>query len=145
MAAVHNEGRHPLYTKQPMAALQERGVLPWPVELGPEFVHGANSTLQVGIHCGIGIRGCFHVISTCVSDTFQIAVQDTLVEMGCKLTEYKWPDHWYFRDERRLKHASVKARPIFPRSMVVEVCNAQTCKSPKWSIDTSGAIGRMQT
>ena len=34
------------------------------------------------------------------------------MEMGCKLTEHEWPDHWYFRDERRLKHASVKARHV---------------------------------
>lgn len=30
---------------------QVEGVLPWPVELGPEFVHGAKSTLKV-LRCG---------------------------------------------------------------------------------------------
>eukprot|EP00891_Asterochloris_glomerata_P008389 jgi/Astpho2/8389/e_gw1.00122.39.1_t len=49
------------------------GVAPWPVETGPEFVHGARSCLK--------------------------AVLD---EMGCKMREYAWPDHWYFGKERRL-------------------------------------------
>ncbi|KAK9804891.1 hypothetical protein WJX72_010512 [[Myrmecia] bisecta] len=58
---------------------QVEGLVPWPVELGPEFVHGGKSSLQ-------GI----------------------LRSMGVKTQEYAWPDRWYFGAERRLIDSSVE-------------------------------------
>ena len=29
-------------------------------------------------------------------------LQAVLDDMGCKLREYAWPDHWYFGNDRRL-------------------------------------------
>ncbi|KAK9823039.1 hypothetical protein WJX81_001999 [Elliptochloris bilobata] len=52
---------------------QVDGLMPWPVELGPEFIHGAKSSLK-----------------------------SLLDEVGCQLRELEWPDHWYFGAERRL-------------------------------------------
>ena len=70
---------------------------------------------------GIAVHHRYHIISTCVTEPRQVTVQDTLVEMGCKLTEHEWPDHWYFRDERRLKHASIKARRVSSNLEFIEV------------------------
>lgn len=51
--------------------------VPWPVEAGPQFVHGAHSSLK--------------------------AILD---EIGCSTKEYDWPDYWYFGKEKQLQHAS---------------------------------------
>ena len=36
--------------------MQLEGLLPWNVNLGPEFIHGAKTSLQVGM-------SCFHVMT----------------------------------------------------------------------------------
>ena len=63
-------------------------MMPWPVELGPEFVHGAKSSLKVGIEpyvlfagrspCGLslttkrGRRACWRrLAATCASSSGQ--------------------------------------------------------------------------
>ena len=46
------------------------GLAPWPVDVGAEFVHGGNRALK-----------------------------RLLAEAGCRLTEYAWPDRWWFAGE----------------------------------------------
>ena len=46
------------------------GLAPWPVEAGAEFVHGGNRALR-----------------------------RLLARAGCRLTEYAWPDRWWFDGE----------------------------------------------
>ena len=68
------------------------------------------------------------------------------MEMGCKLTEYEWPDHWYFRDERRLKHASIKARHVSSNLVFNGSCAMQLqFVLGTWHNDIDGGFGRMQT
>ncbi|KIY95491.1 hypothetical protein MNEG_12471 [Monoraphidium neglectum] len=50
------------------------GLAPWPIEAGPEFIHGAEN----------------HKFNQVVKD------------FGLKFTEKGWPDWWYFGEERRL-------------------------------------------
>ena len=52
---------------------QIHGVAPWPLELGPEFIHGVKSI-----------------------------VVDACTDVGMKLNEVLWPDHVYWGDEKRL-------------------------------------------
>ncbi|CAK0783395.1 hypothetical protein CVIRNUC_006594 [Coccomyxa viridis] len=52
---------------------QVDNVADWPVQLGPEFIHGAKSSLK-----------------------------RILEEIGCQCQEYEWPDYWYFGNERLL-------------------------------------------
>lgn len=44
------------------------GLAPWPIQLGPEFIHGSENSL----------------------------IKDLLDGMGWKLREHDWPDYWYF-------------------------------------------------
>jgi hypothetical protein len=52
---------------------QAYGLAPWPVEIGAEFVHGANSKFT-----------------------------EVVKGFGLTFTERGWPDYWYFGKERRL-------------------------------------------
>mmetsp|Transcript_16926 Transcript_16926/g.36620 ORF Transcript_16926/g.36620 Transcript_16926/m.36620 type:complete len:442 (+) Transcript_16926:98-1423(+) len=54
---------------------QVHGLAPWPIEAGPEFVHGSNSILV-----------------------------ELLKEAGYNFTEKGWPDYWYFGKEKELVH-----------------------------------------
>jgi monoamine oxidase len=56
---------------------QIEGHAPWPIEVGPEFIHGANSMLV-----------------------------DLIDELGFTYHEREWPDWWYFGPEKRLVHDS---------------------------------------
>ncbi|CAL8464484.1 g4019 [Coccomyxa elongata] len=58
---------------------QVEGIVPWPVQLGPEFVHGAKSSLK-----------------------------GLLQEINCSLRELEWPDYWYFGADRKLVSGSAK-------------------------------------
>ncbi|KAK9802009.1 hypothetical protein WJX73_010413 [Symbiochloris irregularis] len=62
---------------------QVHGMAPWPVELGPEFVHGANTSLA-------GI----------------------LDAIGCKQQEKEWPDYFYFADDRKLLPATCQVPDV---------------------------------
>lgn len=56
-----------------MSLVQLHGFTGWPIEIGPEFVHGAHSKLT-----------------------------ELLDQYGLKATEKPWPDYWYFGKEQRL-------------------------------------------
>jgi hypothetical protein len=49
------------------------GLAPWPVEAGPEFIHGNQSTFT-----------------------------DVVKDYGFTYTEKDWPDWWYFGKEKKL-------------------------------------------
>lgn len=82
-------------------------MLPWPVELGPEFIHGANTSLMV---CSLPAEVA-SVLKKHKANPHKLprpisgAMQGILEDMGCKFKEYEWPDCWYFKADRRLKAA----------------------------------------
>lgn len=49
------------------------GLAPWPVEAGPEFVHGSRSKFS-----------------------------EVVKDFGLDFVEKNWPDYWYFGKERQL-------------------------------------------
>ncbi|DBA73197.1 TPA: hypothetical protein ACH3X1_011273 [Trebouxia sp. C0004] len=62
---------------------QVAGAAPWPVEAGPQFIHGANSSLK-----------------------------EMLDEMQCGIQQYDWPDWWYFGKERRFMRAPAEDQDL---------------------------------
>lgn len=58
---------------------QAEGLADWPIELGPEFIHGAKSSLMTLIN-----------------------------QLGCQMREKEWPDYWYFGQEGRLVHSRIQ-------------------------------------
>ncbi|KAL3134987.1 hypothetical protein ABBQ32_007941 [Trebouxia sp. C0010 RCD-2024] len=67
-------------TAQPGGRVKQvHGIAPWPVEAGPQFVHGANSSLMTMLN-----------------------------QMQCGIKEYPWPDWWYFGKEHRFVKAPEK-------------------------------------
>ena len=45
---------------------QVHGIAPWPIEAGPQFVHGANSSLKVRHPCSQAAGNCLHPGLTCL-------------------------------------------------------------------------------
>ena len=78
---------------------QVEGVAPWPLEAGPEFVHGANNSL----------------------------VNVLTEHAGLKLHEREWPDWVYMGDDQKLlaaKGANTELMGTVNRLMFEEVCAA---------------------
>lgn len=53
---------------------QLEGLAPWPIQLGPEFIHGAENSL----------------------------FKDEIDRLEWKLQKKEWPDWWYFKKEKKL-------------------------------------------
>lgn len=51
-------------------------------------------------------------------------MQAVLREMNCKTREHSWPDFWYFKDERRLKPATMQVMQSGTVKLLLHVCNA---------------------
>ena len=82
---------------------QVHGIAPWPIEAGPQFVHGANSFLKVRNLFAIG--KCLHLVLYRIS----ACMQTMLDEMHCGIKEYDWPDWWYFGKKRQFLKAPEQA------------------------------------
>ena len=93
-------------------ALQIDNVADWPVQLGPEFIHGAKSSPEGGLRPRINEFTWSEDEEDLNSAHLQMvhhselllppAVQRILEEVGCQCQEYEWPDYWYFGKERLL-------------------------------------------
>lgn len=97
------------------AVLQVPGVAPWPVEAGPQFIHGAHSSLQV-------CAQQFHAYAQFSSWTARAQMylhpivsccctQELLNDIGCNVDEYDWPNNWYFGQGRRFFGADTEVDP----------------------------------
>lgn len=91
-----------------LCVAQVEGVVAWPVEIGPEFIHGAKTSLKV---TSVGLWATQLIYSTNISDKEPLQ-QALIEETNSSLREFEWPDCWYFGKERRLISSNVKARDL---------------------------------
>ena len=91
---------------------QLRGLAPWPVEMGPEFVHGERSPVVVREEFFLKLGGVEkhssspHAPASSNAPSHPLLTkQQILRDAGCSLREYEWPDRWFFDDERVLRRA----------------------------------------
>ena len=121
---------------------QLRGLAPWPLEMGPEFVHGERSPVVVRrlfpLFFLIWKNGPIFFFILSHANPFSNAhsqkqKQQILRDAGCSLLEYEWPDRWFFGDERVLRKAEEAGE---------EENNKATSTSPPSSSSSSSSRDR---